>query len=90
MSFLSIKHSAFSFSTFTRQLGEVVGLGHQAKWLGKGRAHWDGFDACEIGAIFWTKHLGFLLQKPGGALQGCMNISLLKFSLLICSFVFFF
>lgn len=53
---LSGNHSVLAFSAFTRQLGGVVGLTRQAKWLGKGRAHWDGFDACEIGALFWSKH----------------------------------
>ena len=88
---LSVKHSASPFSTFTRWLGGVAGLTHQAKWLGKGRAHWDGFDACEIGALFWSKHLCFLLHKSGGALLTCKvatKLICLNFSLLICSFVF--
>lgn len=88
---LSVSHSAFPFSTFTRYLCGVVGLTHQAKWLGKGRAHWGGFDACEIGGLFWSKCLGFLLHKSGGALLTCkagMKLICLSFSLLVCSFVF--
>lgn len=88
---LSVNHSAFPFPTFTRLLGGVVGLTRQGKRLGKGRAHWAGFDACEIGALFWSKHLGFLLRESGGVLLTCkvaMKLIFLIFSLLVCSFVF--
>lgn len=76
-------HSAFPLSTFTRWLGRVVGLTHQTKWLEKGRAHLDLFDACEIRALFWSNHLDFLLQKSKGALQGCHEIHLLEFFSLV-------
>jgi len=77
---LSANHSAFPFSTFTRWLGGVVSLRCQAKKLGKGRAHRDGFDACEIRALFWTKQaFSCEVWRSLADLQGCHEINLVEF-----------